>query len=75
LRRGGQSAAYTSAVYYAPVSASGIGVWKEGPDYPLSVGTSCTSASGRLYCVGGYDGSAEGEDNNVNYASLTSISG
>jgi len=71
---GGQSAAYTSAVYFAPVSTSGIGAWKEGPDYPLSVGTTCTLASGQLYCVGGYDGSAEGEDNSVNYASIASIS-
>ena len=72
---GGQSASYTSAVYFAPVSTSGIGAWKEGPDYPLSVGTTCTIASGRLYCVGGYDGSTEGEDNDVNYLSLSSISG
>jgi len=72
---GGQSAAYTSAVYFAPVSTSGIGAWKNGPDYPLSVSTSCAIASGRLYCVGGYDSSAEEEDNNVNYASLSSIPG
>jgi hypothetical protein len=72
---GGQSAAYTSAVYFALVSTSGIGAWKNGPDYPLSVSTNCAIASGRLYCVGGYDSSAEEEDNNVNYASLSSISG
>ena len=72
---GGQSAAYTNAVYFASVSTSGIGAWKEGPDYPLSVGTNCAIASGRLYCVGGYDGSTEGENNNVNYAPLSSISG
>ena len=72
---GGQSAAYTNAVYFAPVAASGIGAWKEGPDYPSSVGTTCATASGRLYCVGGYDGDTEGEDGNVNYASLSSISG
>jgi hypothetical protein len=72
---GGQSAAYTSALYFAPVSTSGIGAWKEGPDYTMSVGTTCTIASGRLYCVGGYDGTTEGEDNYVNYVSLSSVSG
>jgi hypothetical protein len=71
---GGQSAAYTSAVYYAPISASGIGSWNEGHDYPASVGTTCAIASSRLYCVGGYDESEEGEDNNVNYASLSLFS-
>ena len=72
---GGQSAAYTNAVYYAQVSDSGIGTWKEGPDYPLSVGTTCAIASGRLYCVGGYDGTSEGENNDVIYILLSSISG
>ena len=71
---GGQYAAYTSAVYSAPVTVSGIGTWKEGPDYPVSVGTTCVISSSRLYCVGGYDGSA-GVNNEVMFASLTSISG
>ena len=72
---GGQSAAYTGAVYTAPVTASGIGTWKGGPDYPITVATTCIVYSVRIYCVGGYDGSVAGEDNNVDYASLSSISG
>jgi hypothetical protein len=70
---GGQYAAYTSAVYSAPISSSGIGSWKEGPDYPVSVGTSCAIASTRIYCVGGYDTSAQGEDDYVYFAPLSSI--
>jgi len=72
---GGQDASYTNAVYYAAVSSSGIGAWTEGPDYPASVGTACAIASARLYCIGGYDGSTQGENSNVYYATLSSISG
>jgi len=72
---GGQYATFTSAVYYAKISSSGIGTWKGGPDYPTSVGTTCAIYSARLYCVGGYDGSAQGENNKVFYAPLSSISG
>jgi len=71
---GGQTASYTNAVYSAPVSADGIGTWKEGPDFPVSVATNCVISSSHLYCVGGFDGSSEGENNYVRYASLASLS-
>lgn len=72
---GGRSPSCTNAIYFAPVSDSGMGTWKEGRDYPLSVETTCALTSRRLYCMGGYDGNSEGEDNNVCYASLLSVSG
>jgi hypothetical protein len=70
---GGSSPSYTNAVYYAPVSASGIGTWKQAGVYPNSVGTTCALYSGTIYCVGGFDGSTAGENNAVYYASLTSL--
>ena len=72
---GGQSPTFTDMVYYAPISSGGIGAWKQGAGYPRPIGTSCVSAQGSVYCVGGFDESSTGEDNTVNYASLTSISG
>jgi hypothetical protein len=70
---GGQTASYTNAVYYAPVSASGIGTWKEATDYPNTVGTSCAVSFRYIYCVGGFDSSVEGENDAVNYASLATL--
>jgi hypothetical protein len=70
---GGQSIAYTNAVYYAPISSSGIGTWTEAQDYPDSIGTSCAISSGYIYCVGGFDGSTEGENSMVGYASLSTL--
>jgi len=71
---GGSSPSYTNAVYYAPVSASGIGGWKQVGVYPLSIGTTCVVSSAHLYCVGGFDSSTEGVESDVNYASLASLS-
>lgn len=71
---GGQSPSYTNAVYYAPVSASGIGTWKQAGNYPASVGTTCVISSGYMYCIGGFDGSSVGENNAVYYAPLASLS-
>lgn len=72
---GGTSPAYTNAVYYAPISSGGIGTWKQAPNYPLSVETTCVVSSGNIYCIGGFDGSSVGENNTVHYASLASLSG
>jgi hypothetical protein len=70
---GGQSPKYTNAVYYAPISAGGIGAWKQSTSYPVSVGTECVVLSGDIYCVGGFDGSTAGANNFVEYASLASL--
>jgi hypothetical protein len=72
---GGSNPSYTNAAYYAPVSAGGMGTWKQAPSYPLSVGTTCVVSSGYMYCVGGFDASSAGENNAVYYASLASLSG
>jgi len=72
---GGSSPSYTNAAYYAQASSGGIGAWKQSPSYPNSVGTTCAISSNYLYCVGGFDGSSVGENNVVNFASLTSLAG
>jgi len=72
---GGQSPSFTSVVYTAPITSSGIGAWQQGPSYPRNVGTSCVTVQGNVYCVGGFDESTPGLDGTVNYVSLTSISG
>jgi len=42
-----------SNVYYAPVSASGVGAWTATTAYPSGVfGQSCQIYSGYIYCVG-----------------------
>lgn len=72
---GGNSPSYTNAAYYAPVSISGIGAWKQEGVYPLSIGTTCVILSAHMYCVGGFDASTIGEESDVYYASLASLSG
>ena len=72
---GGETPAFTNSVYFAPVSAAGIGAWKQAPAFTRDAGTSCVASSGDIYCVGGFDESPLGEDNVVNYASLASLSG
>ena len=64
---------FTNAVYYAPVSSGGVGTWKQAANYPTSVETTCAVSSNNIYCIGGFDGSSNGEDNDGYYASLTSL--
>ena len=70
---GGSSPTYTNTVYHAPISSGGIGAWKQSPNYPVSVGTTCVSLSGDIYCVGGFDGGSVGANNFVEYSSLASL--
>jgi len=72
---GGQNPAFTSAVYFAQASSTGLSSWKSAPDYPVPVSTDCFAASGNVYCVGGFDGSSLQENNAVKYAALSSLSG
>lgn len=65
--------------FYAPLSFSGIGAWKDLPQYPAIpgnggvLGASCVTASGYIYCVGGdTQGSGSGEVNATYYASISS---
>jgi len=69
------SPSFSNAVYYAPVSSGGIGTWKQATSFPISVSTTCVVLSGNVYCVGGFDGSSVGENNQVTFASITSLIG
>ena len=43
-----------SAVYFAPVSSSGVGAWTSTTRYPTTIDyQSCVIYSGYIYCVGG----------------------
>lgn len=64
----------TNATYYARLSSSGVGAWKETTSYPMNCGTnftgtcfvgSCTSISNYVYCM-------SGNTNAVYYANMTS---
>jgi Kelch motif len=71
----GSGTSYSNAIYYAPVSLSGVGTWKQAANYPDTVATDCVASSGYLYCIGGSDSSSVGETPNVYYYPLSSISG
>jgi N-acetylneuraminic acid mutarotase len=66
---------YSNAVYYATISNNGIGSWKQAKNYADSAATDCVASSSDLYCVGGLDGSSLGENADVFYYPLASISG
>ena len=44
----------TSAVYFAPLSSSGVGSWSATTNYPMTiVSESCVASSGFVHCIGG----------------------
>jgi hypothetical protein len=61
------------AVYYAPMSSSGIGTWSSSTSYPDSVNAlSCAvSSQSYIYCVGGEESSQQPVAD-VYYASISS---
>jgi len=63
---------YSSSVWYAQLSTSGIGAWTHSTAYPANLFLpSCFTASGYVYCIGG----ADQNDNAVDeayYAALSS---
>ncbi|MHB8568408.1 MAG: Kelch repeat-containing protein [Nitrososphaerales archaeon] len=69
---GASSSGATSAVYYAPLTSTGVGAWTSTTAY--GGGTiyeqSCAIYSGYIYCVGGHGSS--GVTSAVYYAPLTS---
>ena len=69
----GTQGAYSKSVYFAPVSSSGVGAWKQVASYTDAAETDCAYSSGYIYCVGGFDGSSSGETPEVNFASLSSL--
>ncbi|MGA2663599.1 MAG: hypothetical protein ABSF83_01465 [Nitrososphaerales archaeon] len=67
--------------FYAPLSFSGIGTWKDLPQYPVIsgdggiLGVSCVTASGYIYCVGGDTQGSGGTTSNATYYAPISSSG
>jgi len=58
-------------VYYAALSASGIGAWSTGPSYPTAIDSAaCVNATAGIYCVGGED--YPNNVDNVYYAPVSS---
>jgi hypothetical protein len=57
---GGETKPYyvpTSAVYYAPLSSSGIGTWMSSGEFPFLLShQSCVASDGYIYCIGGDSG-------------------
>jgi N-acetylneuraminic acid mutarotase len=71
---GGQvyNSGYTAAAFYASLSHSGVGKWKQATNYPFAVVfESCVTNSGYLYCIGGLNTSNQRVDS-VYYASVSS---
>jgi len=59
-----------NAVYFAPLSSTGVGVWSASTNYPTTVyGQSCVVDSGFAYCIGGF---AQVASNAVYFAPLSS---
>src|SRR2546426_3918149 len=51
---GGNSPIPTSAVYFAPISSSGVGTWTTTNSYPFTIfEQSCVTRASLIYCVGG----------------------
>jgi hypothetical protein len=71
------------AVYFAPISSSGVGAWTSTTTYPnLAQGLSCAFSGDYIYCVGGttnysFDGhtTVDGDTNAVYYAQVQSSGG
>ena len=51
---GGNPSLPTSAVYFAPISSSGVGTWTPTTSYPFSITEqSCVARASFVFCVGG----------------------
>ena len=60
-----------NAVYYAPLSSSGVGQWTSTTSYPVGIRSqSCVTSASKIYCIGGFTSSAI--SNAVYYAPLSS---
>jgi hypothetical protein len=67
----------TDAVYYAPLTSSGVGAWSATASYPTDIsGQSCAAFGGYLYCVSGINGTLGPRPTPaVYYASLSASGG
>ena len=51
---GGNSPSPTSAVFFAPITSSGVGPWTSTTSYPFPITSqSCVARTSSVYCVGG----------------------
>src|SRR5437879_11008489 len=67
------NAAYTNAVYFAPLKSNGgVGSWSSTTNYPTSSEESCVASSGFVYCIGGYNGVGFDSSNAVYFVALYS---
>jgi len=63
--------ATTGAVYASQVSSSSaLGAWQAVSSYPDAVQTDCVASTGFLYCVGGFESSANGPTGDCYFALL-----
>ena len=68
------SAVITNSVWFAPVSAQGIGAWSQSVGYPAGIYyPNCTGAGSYVYCVGGEN--AKDDPQNATYYSYVTSSG
>jgi hypothetical protein len=64
--------ALTNSDWYAQLTPSGIGTWKQTTSYPPGAAfPACAASATDIYCVGGFDANGNGL-NNVYYAPLSS---
>jgi hypothetical protein len=63
----------TQAVYYAPITAIGLGTWQQGPSYPVPINTYCAFAAGNIYCIGGLSSSSDIWSDFVFFAPVESL--
>jgi hypothetical protein len=63
----------TTAVYYAPITATGVGAWQQSVVYPIGIETGCLVVSGDLYCAGGYSSQNDLYSDFVFYAAVESL--
>jgi hypothetical protein len=69
----GNGGSYSNAVYFAPVSSSGVGAWTQGPAYPDTAATDCAAVATTVYCIGGFDASSAEITSEVSFATLSAI--
>jgi N-acetylneuraminic acid mutarotase len=72
VESGGNPNVPINNVYYAQLTASGIGKWSSGPTYPAALAAlSCVPYSGYIYCVGGF-ASSQLSSTDAYYAPISS---
>jgi hypothetical protein len=59
-------------VYYASLSTSGVGAWRNTEPYPADLsGQACATEGGYIYCIGGVGNDGPRSNSSVYYASIS----